>query len=336
MKRFLLFLALFWLTACDNSSDDVSLDDLKTLNSKANKDLLMAIQALVSEVYVSDKLGTIQEVVSSFKEDKDTANVTLIASQNVYNDDGTLKEIRTIELSIPNTTESSVISLNLKDMDTSSGFDSDDMDQLREARDTLQTLSMLGMDTDLIYAERDDSEEDLDVIVFSKNFMMLKTYDFTFINETIVMDSLDEVNKDYKKVIKNNLPILQPEILPTSVLMYDQNGKYLKEKSNVVPQIMSVIHSINGEVSFDILELSLKALSDAILESEDVDYKDVPENVRKTLIESYPDLIFIVTGESLTSAYVSKDFSIDLRYEFLDLQESLSYTIFGYNRTASH
>ncbi|XP_060522158.1 uncharacterized protein LOC132699457 [Cylas formicarius] len=309
-----LSFAVFILTVCvcaaDSSESSEELDALV----KNEKSVAFVKQLLHTE-YEENKLDTLLTWVNEFLEDKDEdINVTLVAAQDVYGDDGVLREIRTVELFLPKLKTGDRLQLTNND-------DDDDDTSVHEIRRNFDALAKLGFDNEI------------SSVVYEKNGDVVEAMYLDASQMYVFEDGIHYSNRSRVVITQNDLEavikVLQQRNELVSVINFDANGKYVDEGSEVVPELLAYVIDEEGDVGNDMLQQALRGVAEASL----VD-PDRPRAVCARLVASmearFPDMKFHVFYEEPNAYYVNKDIVIKVGYGLKDVDVSDDvYTIFG-------
>ncbi|XP_066245903.1 uncharacterized protein [Euwallacea similis] len=321
------YLFAFVLTAIGSSlvegEGDSNVNQIKKVlgseedNSSSNEleNILMVLKDMVRLQYLDNKEEAIMTFMEEF-ERMDISNITFMGSQNIYSQDGSLKEVRTIELSVPNKQkdESSVANENMAD---------DAIEDSIEVRDLFSFLSSIGLNMEMIVHKMDEEGHVTHQLYLNDHILATVEDNFYVINKTIVVSTKEEVDKDFeRRTMGQTAPV-------SSYLVFDKNKKFIKSKSTVEPALFGVVDSEMGQPEDQIIQSALKSLVDRMMESNSRD--NVPEQMRQDLEKQYPNLTFMVIEGYPEGAYISDFFHFGLTYEFIEIDENYKYTVCGRN-----
>ncbi|XP_066140308.1 uncharacterized protein [Euwallacea fornicatus] len=286
-------------------------------NASSNEveNMLMLLKDLVRLQHLDNKEEAIVTFMEEF-ERMDISNITFVGSQNIYSQDGSLKEVRTIELFIPNKQkdELSMANDNMAD---------DAIEDSIEMRDWFRFLSTIGLNVEMIVYKFDEEEHITHQLYLNDHIFAVAEDNFYVINKTIVVDTKDEVEKDYERRTMGQTAAI------SSYLVFDKDKKFIKSKSTVEPALFGVVDSEMGQPEDQIIQSALKSLVDRMLESNSKD--NVPEEIRQDLEKQYPGSTFMVIENYPEGAYISDFFHFGLTYEFIEIGQNNKYTVCGRN-----
>lgn len=328
-------LACFFLfcvaRAAENSSAPTDLDDLSS--KETDEVFLSLIQNLIREEYATNALEAISTIMKTMVETSVVQNLTLIGSQNIYNEDGSIKEIRTIELAIPKLqTAASKLQKNCssypepkskEDDDAYIDFNPDDFEDIRLLQDVIKSAYLISFKLQFLYMKNINQGQSEGLLYLNQDTLMVKVEGMYFINKTIELDSKQDVEDNLKEI--SNGPI------PASKLYFDENGNFLIQESTVVPELLASASPGDGEPSNEIVKTALKGVVQSYLESNSKD--EVPRKIQKFMEHEVPGFAFVVTaGEPPEAQHLTTNFSLHISYNLIDFgSEAIKYSIFGLN-----
>ncbi|XP_066142031.1 uncharacterized protein [Euwallacea fornicatus] len=293
-----------------NEEDSFELDQFKRI--------VLDLKEMIKGQYLDDKFEGILNFIEEIR--SFGSNFTLVGSENVYSENGDLKEVRTLELFLPQ----NFTHLRNEHSASFSQAVQDAFDQ----QQYIQMVSALGIgELDMVSQRLIDADRVLSQIYITGNLIAITEQNFTVVNQTaITVNTIEEAIKDFiKKTGGFNASF-------SSYLAFDKEGKLIKSKSTVHPEHFILVdvepqESTGGEM----LEATLKSLANTMLEAESLD--KVHEQLHADLQRQYPDMKFVVINGSEEGSYMDRDFKIKLTYHYTKNpnMNEFKYTVCGKN-----
>ncbi|KAL1497262.1 hypothetical protein ABEB36_008256 [Hypothenemus hampei] len=253
---------------------------------------------------LTDQLEIITSLLETLKENG-IANVTLIGSQNIYQDNGSLQEVRIIELFVPFESHADVPLLEGESLPG----ETFDAQEVRNLRDVIQNF-----DSDLeLDVERFNKMGRLEGRLFiNKTLLMVSNEDFTYLNQT-----LNDLEWEYVQDIVNREPF-------SSTLTYNMENNSSSSSIKFYGTLAS-IEDTSEDVDGDMLQEFLETLVDAELTKPN----SVLDTVQHRLEKTYKNWDFVVVAGDPEGFYLNETISVHLNYDHLDYGSSRNYVIYG-------
>ncbi|XP_018566107.1 uncharacterized protein LOC108907075 [Anoplophora glabripennis] len=248
------------------------------------------------------KIQTIEYLLDTLME---VGNVTLIGWQKIWNSDGTLKEIRTIELTLLNHT------LQTNSGDILKLSDEDMIDELPVVLDVMDTISSA---TGILVSgsiQQLDRHENVQLsLKMDPNSIMINLLgsDLMYWQQNITVTS--------QTPIQNLIKTLQQQSrLPVGVLHWNVDGTLNIQSSVIVPELLATIESVIPEnASLPLLESALKGVAKGVLLQPD----EVPTYVAHHMKQNIPGYTWVVATD-LDTPLVTPGVYLNVVYEWVDI-----------------
>ncbi|KAJ8956679.1 hypothetical protein NQ318_014034, partial [Aromia moschata] len=237
-------------------------------------------------------------------------NVTLIGWQNIYNSDGTLLEIRTIELTLLNENPS-------KDLLEGTYVDvSEELPVILDLKNDLylSTGILLSGSVQQFWSSGHLSEL---MVVNQNQDVFVWDSDIIYGLKNITVTSLQSINSLVK--------ILQSQTnLPVNVLKFNVDGNLEIQNSIIVPQLLGTVLSVENAtlamVDTALLGLSLGELQDS---------QNIQKFVGQYMQQHIPGYSWLAS-KSLTGVSKGSDLLVNLKYQNVDIGERpILMTLYG-------
>ncbi|XP_060522649.1 uncharacterized protein LOC132699780 [Cylas formicarius] len=277
-----------------------------SLTEKEIQDSVQYFHAMLLRGYEKNRLKFIYEYAQKFSKEEET-NLSFVASQNVYDLDRSLSEVRTIELSIPTSSKKPTVLFPDDELD---------FDKASQLRDLLKVLSVLGLETEISHHEWSKSGDVIEEVYVDKNLVYEYADGLHFVNKTVRV-----VNGS---VLEDRIKELAIDSSLLSVLRYDSDGQFLKDASTLVPELLTSVDEEYNEPDAEMINSVLEEL--AAVAASAKTRGEVPSRLVASLMKKHDATIFYVTDDEPDGAYVSKDFSLTVNYH---LNDDWRFTVYG-------
>ncbi|XP_018566125.1 uncharacterized protein LOC108907087 [Anoplophora glabripennis] len=252
--------------------------------------------------------------------------VTVVASQNIHNADGSFKEIKTIELTIPSVYHRGSSSNN-EYTDSLEKLKQND-DELGDTIKKMQTdykraFESGHYDKEAAYLKQVDGEAELEIYV-GKNEVFYQDDEGMgyYLRDNIIGTDKKKLEEEFKKRFEdrsNNTLI--------SVLVWDADKKFVSEESRVEPKLLVYVDKASDNVDEKMMDSAMEGLAKYVL-----NYPDrVAKELSAAMSNAHPDYVWLVTKWQDEQADNAKhDVYIKLTYDNVEVGDyPIEYTVFG-------
>ncbi|KAJ8922951.1 hypothetical protein NQ315_001497 [Exocentrus adspersus] len=244
-----------------------------------------------------ETLGTLLNLLA------EEGNVTLIAWQRIWNTDGTLKEIRTIELTIINPVPAEV-SLSVEDVEVY-----EELPVVLQVMDELSAVTGIQLSGSMQQWDRDGSLVTLLKVTPDSIQIQGVEEDLLLWQQNITVPSTAPIQTLVKTLKEQSW-------LPVAVLSWNTDGTLNLQSSVIIPELMgSVTEATNATMSM--MEAALMGIAKGALLHPD----HIPKYVVDYMKQNVPGFIWLA-GEDVTASWVNPGVQLTVRYDLVDIGRS--------------
>ncbi|KAJ8976576.1 hypothetical protein NQ317_010740 [Molorchus minor] len=236
-----------------------------------------------------EQVQTLVQLINTLTQ---VGNVTLVGWQNVYNSDGSLAQVKTIELAILNQIPSENI-LSEEEVDVDA-----ELPVVLNLKDAMWNSAGILLSGSIQQWSREGDLENLLVVNQNQDI---------FVMDSNVVYGLINITLPNTQQITQLAKTLQGQTnIPVSVLRWNVNGQFDMQNSNIVPQLLgTILESENATQS--IVDAALINMVQAVLQQPSSALKQMTQLMRSQI----QGFNWIAT-EGLEGAAVDSDVSVKL------------------------